>query len=113
MTEFFPHTKGGFTIYAGGNDVEITDVRFVLAHFGEDAAKVIEQFWKERRGDFVLVPVFAYGGVPRRELCTQQSLTSALQTVVLDPGSFVEMKWKKLCQDMNVAWPKRLQGKAA
>jgi hypothetical protein len=108
MTEFFPHTKGGFTIYAGGSDVEITDVRFVLANFGEDAAKVIEQFWKERCGDFVLVPVFAYGGVPRRELCTQQSLVAALQTVAFDPNGFVGMKWRKLCQEMNVALPKRL-----
>jgi hypothetical protein len=113
MTEFFKHVKGGFTIYVGGEDVEIADVRFVLAYFGEDATKVIEAFWQERRGEFSIVPLFAYGGVPRRELCTQQSLVGALQTVTLEPGSFTEMKWRKLCAEMNVAWPKRLQGKAA
>jgi hypothetical protein len=40
-------------------------------------------------------------------------LASALQTVQLEPGGFIEMKWRELCEQMNVAWPKRLQGKAA
>jgi len=108
VTEHFKHVRGGFTIYVGGDDVEIADVRFVLAHFGEDAAKVIESFWKERSGDFSIVPLFAYGAVPRRDLCTQQSLAAALQSVAIEPGSFTEMKWRKLCEDMAVAWPKRL-----
>jgi hypothetical protein len=83
-------------------------VRFALAFFGEDPAKVIEQFWKEHRGDFVITPLFAYGAVPRRDLCTQQSLSEALRTVTIEPGGTVEMKWKKLCEQMDVAWPKRL-----
>jgi len=41
--------------------------------------------------------------VPRRDLCTQQSLVAALQSVTLEPGGFIEMKWRKLCEDMNVA----------
>src|SRR5207342_2300197 len=86
MTDHFQHVKGGFTIYSGGSDVEIPDVRFALANFGEDAAKIVERFWR-RSGDFVVVPLFAYGGVPRRELCTQQSLTAALQSVTIEPGS--------------------------
>jgi hypothetical protein len=113
VTELFQHVKGGFTIYAGGSDVEIPDVRFALANFGEDAAKIVERFWRERSGDFIIVPLFGYGGVPRRELCTQQSLVDALQSVTIEPGSFTEMKWKELCQQMSVAWPKRLTKEAA
>jgi hypothetical protein len=63
MTDNFQHVKGAFTLYCGGDDVEIADVRFVLAHFGEDPAKVIAAFWQERRGDFLIVPLFAYGAV--------------------------------------------------
>ena len=113
MSDLFQHVKGGFTIYAGGSDVEIPDVRFALANFGEDAALVVERFWRERNGDFVVVPLFGYGGVPRRELCTQPSLITALQSVTIEPGSVTEMRWKALCEQMHVAWPKRLQGKAA
>ena len=112
MTEYFPHTKGGCTIYVDGHDAEIADVRFVLAYFGEDPAKVIAQFWQEHRGDFAIVPLFAYGAAPRRELTSQQSLVTALQSVTLEPGSFVEMKWKQLCEQMAVSWPKRLTAAA-
>ena len=113
MTDHFPHVRGSFSIYVGGRDDTIDNVRFVLAFFGEDPTKVIEAFWQEHHGDYAIVPLFAYGAVPRRELCTQKSLTAALQTVDIGPGRFTEMKWKKLCEQMNVAWPKRLQGKAA
>ena len=108
MTEYFKHVRGGSTIYLGGDHVEITDTRFVLAHYGEDADKVIEAFWDERRGDFLIIPLFAYGAVPRRELCSQKSLVAALQTVTIEPGSTVEMRWRKLCDEMAVSWPKRL-----
>jgi hypothetical protein len=115
VTEFFPHVRGSFSIYVGGDGDTIENVRFVLANFGEDPARVVEMFWKQRGGggDYVVVPLFGYGGVPRRELTSQQSLSEALRTVRLDAGGFVEKKWKQLCQDMNVSWPKRLQGKAA
>ncbi len=108
MTEHFEHTRGSFTIYVGGRDDAIDNVRFVLAFFGEDPAKVIEAFWKEHRGDYAIVPLFAYGAVPRRDLCTQHSLVAALQTVTLEPGGVIEQRWRKLCEQMNVAWPKRL-----
>ena len=113
MTEYFKHVRGGFTLYCHGDSGDIADVRYVLGIFGEDPAKILEAFWQERTGDFLVVPLFAYGGVPRRQLSSQQSLTAALQSVTIEPGGFVEMKWKELCQQMSVAWPKRLQGKAA
>ena len=56
----------------------------------------------------LVVPLFAYGEVPRRELCTQESLEAALQTVVIEPGGQIEQKWKLLCEQMHVAWPQRL-----
>ena len=113
MADLFPHIRGSFSIYVGDRSDAIDNVRFVLGFFGEDAQLIIEQFWKEHRGDFTVVPLFAYGAVPRRELCTQRSLTAALQTVTIGAGSFDEMKWKKLCEQFDVAWPKRLQSKAA
>jgi hypothetical protein len=110
MTEgFFPHVRGGITIYCGGANDAITNVRFVLAYFGEDPTKVIEEFWKEHRGDFLIVPVFAYGLPPRRELSTQRSLSAALQTVCFEAGSPAERGWKTVCEQMSVAWPKRFQ----
>jgi hypothetical protein len=112
MTGFFPHTRGSFTLYCGGADDAISNVRFVLGHFGEDAQLIVEQFWKEHRGDYTIVPVFGYGGVPRRELCTQQSLVTALQSVSIEAGGMIEMKWKKLCEELHVAWPKRLTAAA-
>jgi hypothetical protein len=115
MTEYFPHVRGSFSIYVGGRDDAIDTVRFVLGFFGEDPAKIVEAFWKEHRGDFTVIPLFAHGNaaVPRRELCTQKSLVDALQSVVIEPGSMTEQKWRLLCEQMNVSWPKRLQGKAA
>ena len=113
MTDFFPHVRGSFSIYVGGRDDAIDNVRFVLGFFGEDAQLIVEQFWREHRGDFVVVPLFGYGAVPRHELCTQESLVTALRTVTIGPNSTTEMKWKKLCEQMSVAWPKRLQAKVA
>ena len=110
MTDHFPHVRGSFSIYCGGRDDAIDQVRFVLAFFGEDPAKIVEAFWKEHRysGDFTIVPLFAFGAVPRRDLCTQESLVAALRSVTIEPGGIVETKWKRLCEQMHVAWPKRL-----
>jgi hypothetical protein len=76
MAEHFKRCIGGFSLYASGGD----NVRFCLARHGEDAAKVVDAFWKEYsrnnpdpRPDFVIVPVFAYGLPPREELCTKTS----------------------------------------
>jgi hypothetical protein len=33
---------------------------------------------------------------------------TALRTVTIEPGGFVMQKWKTLCDQMSVAWPKRL-----
>ena len=107
-TQYFPHIRGGCTVYVGGHDTEITDVRFVLAFYGEDPEKIVAAFWKEHRGDFVIVPLFGFGAVPRRELCTKRSLATALQSVVIEPNGFVAGKWKTLCEQMNVPWPERL-----
>lgn len=113
MTEHFQHVRGGFTLYLGGDHGDISDCRFVLGHFGEDADKIIKAFWQERRGDFVVVPLFCYGAPPRRELCTQQSLAAAVKTLTIEPGGMVEKKWKEVCLHLNVAWPSRLSPKAA
>jgi hypothetical protein len=111
MTKFFDRVGGGFCIYT---DVAGSpDVRFVLANFGEDSEKVISAFWKERGGDFSIVPLFAFGAAPRRELCTPKRLVTALQTVQFDAGSRTEQQWKACCEHHKVPWPERLQGKAA
>ena len=49
MTDYFPHVRGSFSIYVGGRDDAIDQVRFVLGFFGEDPAKIVEAFWKEHR----------------------------------------------------------------
>ena len=111
MAEYFDKVRGGVTLYYGSEGV--SDVRFLLMHHGEDRELCMKQFWDEHNGDYAVVPIVAYGFVPRRALCTQRSLVDALQTLTPDPGGVSEMKWKQLCEQMNVAWPKRLQGKAA
>jgi hypothetical protein len=116
MAEFFGKVRGALSCYCDDNDGMLTDARFVLCRFGEDPDKVVEAFWREYEGSqaFSIIPLFARGEAPpRRELCTQESLLEALRTVRIEPGSFIEMKWKELCEQMAVAWPKRLQGKAA
>ena len=111
MADFFSHIRGSYSIYVGGRDDGIDNVRFVLGFFGEDAQLIIEQFYKEhpRATDFTVVPLFAFGAVPRRELCSQESLVEALRTVRIEPGGMIEQKWKQLCEQLAVAWPKRLQ----
>ena len=81
MTEYFDRLKGGTTIYYGSEGV--SDVRLILMHFGEDPARVIDAFWQEKKGDFLVVPIVAYGAPPRRDLCSQTSLLGALQTVTI------------------------------
>jgi hypothetical protein len=111
MTDYFKRVTGNFSLYsdAAGSP----DVRFAVAHFGEDAELVVAAFWKERGGDFSIVPLFAFGAAPRRDLCTQKSLVAALQTVQFDLGSRTEQQWKACCEHHKVPWPKRLQGEAA
>jgi hypothetical protein len=112
MAEFFDRTRGGMTLYFGSEE-GYSDVRFMLMHHGEDRELAMKAFWEEHGGDFAVVPIVAYGFVPRRELCTQRSLVDALQTVRLEAGGHIEMKWRDLCQQMNVSWPARLKPKAA
>ena len=113
MTEFFGSVRGALSVYCSSDDGQLTDARFVLARFGEDPDKVVAAFWREHGdGRFAIVPLFAYGAPPRRELCSQKSLAAALQTVTIEPSSVVEQQWKSVCEAHNVAWPKRLQSAA-
>ena len=87
MTEFFQHIRGGFSLHVDGEDIAVTNVRFILGRHGEDITRLISAFWKECRGDFEIVPLFCYGGAPRKELCTGQLLAAALQTADIEPGN--------------------------
>jgi hypothetical protein len=74
---------------------------------------VLKQFWKEhRQGNWTVVPLFAYGLVPRKELCSPRSLSSALASLDLEPGSMPWMKWKALAEDLGVVWPTRFRRSA-
>jgi hypothetical protein len=113
-TDHFSRTSGSFTLYTGSEKDHMAQVRFCLARFGEDPDKVLKAFWTEHKtGDFAVVPLFAYGLPPRRELCTPKSLSSALAQVDLQPGGLPWMKWKALADQLNVTWPVRLREKAA
>jgi hypothetical protein len=109
--KYFDRVKGGMTLHS--EDVDDATVRFILCRHGEDPAKAIAQFWHEYEGaaDFTIVPLFSFGGIPRAALCTPQSLASALQSVTLEPNGRVEQAWKRLADDLCVAWPRRLQPK--
>jgi hypothetical protein len=102
--KYFGRVKGGMTLHC--EDVEGISVRFILGYFGEDPAKLIAAFWKEQEGaaSFQVVPVFAYGEAPRSELCTQQSLAAALQSVTLERDGIIEKKWKELAEEFDVTW---------
>jgi hypothetical protein len=114
VSEFFASVRGALSVYCDNNDGTLTDARFILARFGEDPDKVIAAFWREHAdGRFSIVPLFAYGTAPRTELCSQRSLAAALQTATIEPSSVVEQQWKAVCEAHNVAWPKRLESKAA
>jgi hypothetical protein len=109
MTGFFDRVRGAPTTYLDATDGNMTDIRLVIARFGEDPEKVLRQFWKEHDGTFAVVPLFAYGNAPRKELCTARSLAAAVQSVDLETGSAAEQQWKTACEHHCVAWPKRLQ----
>lgn len=84
----------------------------MLARFGEDPNTVLRVFYNEHpTANFMVVPLYAYGLPPRRELCSQQSLTAALQSVAIEPGSTVEQRWKELAAEFDIAWPSRLTPK--
>jgi hypothetical protein len=113
VTEFFASVRGALSVYCDNNDGMLTDARFVLARFGECPDKVIEAFWNEHKGgNFAVIPLFAYGNPPRRELCSQKSLAAALQTATIEPGGAVEQQWRAVCEHHSVGWPKRLQAAA-
>jgi hypothetical protein len=113
VTDYFGSVRGALSVYCDNNDGLLTDARFILARYGEDPDKVIAAFWREHNsGNFSVIPLFAYGNPPRKELCTKQSLAAALQTVTIDPSSVVEQQWKAVCAAHSVAWPKRLQSAA-
>ena len=98
------------TIYVDQEGDNIADVRFCLARFGEDVNLVLARFWDEvRSSGFTVVPVFSHGLPPRRALSTRRSIAAALETITLEPGSQMEMRWKEVACDLGVAWPRRLQ----
>jgi hypothetical protein len=104
VSEFFKHVNGGFSMHVDGDGDAITNVRFALARFGEDPARVLKAFWEETQsGNFEVVILYAHGSPPRRQLCTQQSLASALQSVTLERDSIVEKQWKELAEHLDVA----------
>ena len=113
MTEFFDKVRGALSCYTDASDGQLTDVRIILCRFGEDPQKAIDQFWKENHGSFAVIPLFAYGNPPRKELCSRTSLAAALQTVTFDTGSATERQWKEAAEALHVAWPKRLTPRAA
>ena len=110
MTEFFSSVRGALSVYCSSDDGQLTDARFVLARFGEDADVVVATFWKEH-GDasFVIVPLFARGVAPRGELCTKASLTQALETAVIEPNGTDAQAWQRACEAHGVVWPKELE----
>jgi hypothetical protein len=106
--KFFDTVRGGFTLHGDSGD-QYTSTQFCLARFGESPDRVLEVFYQENpQANYLLVPLFAYGLPPRRELCTQQSLAAALQSVTLERDSIVETKWKQLAEEFDCSWPKRL-----
>ena len=108
--EFFTNTTGGFVLYAAKEGDAVQSCRFALARFGEDAEKVLEQFWDEQPGgNFQVVPVFAHGLPPRFPLCTARSIAAALQVVSFEPGSALEKQWREIAERLGVAWPQRFQ----
>jgi hypothetical protein len=110
VTEFFNSVRGALSVYCDSNDGMLTDARFILARHGEDPDKVVAAFWREHNsGNFAVIPLFAYGNPPRKELCSQRSLAAAVQTAAIEPGGVVEQQWKSVCEAHDVAWPKRLQ----
>ena len=109
MTEYFKHVLGSFSLYVDSEDVSLSRVRFCLMRHGEDPELVLKTFWEEHlSGDFLICPLIAYGEAPRIGLCTRQSLTDALRTAVIVPGSRTEQLWQSACKLHRVAWPKRL-----
>ena len=105
MAEFFGSVRGALSVYCDSNDGTLTDARFILARFGEDPDKVVAAFWREHNsGNFAVIPLFAYGNPPRKELWPTQSLREALKTAVITPESTAEQQWKSACEAHGVPW---------
>jgi len=98
VTEYFASVRGALSVYCSSDEGQLTDARFVLARFGEDQDKVVAAFFHEHSdARFSIVPLFAYGSPPRKELCTKQSLTAALKSAKIEPNGTVEQAWKEAC----------------
>jgi hypothetical protein len=109
--EYFNHCRGGFTLYSTKHFDHMVHPTFALAYFGEDMQKVVDQFWRETSTnvDIVVIPVFAFGSPPRRQLTTPESLAAALETIHLQPGNALTMRYQELARDLGVPWPDRLK----
>ena len=108
--EFFSHTSGGYVLYSSREGDTVPGCRFALCRYGEDPGLCVEQFWDEHQSaDFQVVLLWSHGLPPRRALSTPRSILAALETIMPEPGSAVEQRWKELCRDLGVAFPKPLQ----
>jgi hypothetical protein len=107
----FDRTVGHFSLYTSHEGDGPVVPRYILLRLGECPHRAVARFWKEnpRTVGFSLVPLFSYGDVPRKELCTARSLSSALAHVDLEPGSETWMRWRQLAEHFNVTWPTRLR----
>jgi hypothetical protein len=111
MTEYFDKVRSAPSAYVDSNDGALTDVRIVIYRHGEDPQRVIQAFYEEHRGhcNFAVIPLASYGNPPRKELCTQKSLSAALAVEDIGPNSVEGQIWRACAEALNVAWPKRLQ----
>jgi hypothetical protein len=107
---FFSQARSINTLYCDKEGDNLSDVRLCLARFGEDVELVLAKFWEEvPSSNFTVVPIFSHGLPPRRALSTPRSILAALETITPEPGSAMEQRWKELCRDLGVAYPKHLQ----
>jgi hypothetical protein len=111
---FFGQARSVGTVYLDREGDYLADVRFCLARHGEDASLVIERFWEEQPSSgFTVVPLFAHGLPPRRQLSTAKSITAALESVSLEPGSMLEKQWREVADGLGAKWPTPLQQEEA
>jgi hypothetical protein len=107
---YFSQARSINTLYCDKEGDSLSDVRLCLARFGEDVELVLGRFWDEvPSASFTVVPIFSHGLPPRRALSTKRSILDALETLPPESGSEMEKRWKELCRDLGVAYPKHLQ----
>lgn len=89
--------------------------KFVLAHFGEDAALIRSTFRQENpRGDRSIV-VFTHDVRPRREFCSQASVAAVVLTIEAALKAMPEAErkqeagfWVSLCEAVSISHGSKL-----